>query len=102
MTNQNLAKFVHETLSIFRKIGGQEHYPPFDSLKEENKKLYFDVIDAIKSGLINSPEGVHDFWSDYAKNNIPNHPCIVDYEMLSEYEKDKDRLSLALVKSLVR
>lgn len=103
MKDLEIAKKVHDELSNFRAtVGGQDPYPEFSKITEHNKNLYLGAINAIRNKEIKTAEDVHDFWVKYAENHLPNHSCIVPFEELSDYEKEKDEIALDLIRNYLK
>ena len=96
MTDLQIAQFVHETLSNFRVINGQTPYPKFEDIPQENLDLYLGAVEGVRTGEIWTYEGIHKYWEEYAKIHSPEHPSIIPYMNLSDYEKQKDMICFEL------
>lgn len=101
--NQNtIAKHLHNILSGFRISNGQTPYPSFDNITSQNFELYLWAIDLVEQNPNITPIEIHNLWMEYAKNNIPDHPCIVPFEELTKEEKIKDDLTISVIKLMLK
>ena len=91
VTKYNLARYLHNGISLIRQNNGQSKLPAFAKEPKFIKDLYYEVIEKTLSGAVKDPGDIHDIWSKHQKQNNTKHGLAeIQYEDLSDCEKIKD------------
>jgi hypothetical protein len=100
---EQTAKSLYYMLSAFRESIGEPKYEgDWESKTFEYKELILGGISlVIRKGDI-TPSEIHDYWANWSRQFNPDHPSIIPFSELSETEKKKDSLFIALAKTLTQ
>lgn len=107
-----IAEICHEVNRLYCKHGGDTSQRPWNCAPQWQRDSAVNGVLAIVEGRITKPRDSHENWLAEKKANgwkygpIKNestkeHPCMVEFEKLSEYQQTKDRIFFNIVKSLI-
>ncbi len=100
---EQAAKSLYYMLSAFRESIGESGYEgDWESKPFEYKELILGGIKLVQSRSDITPSEIHDYWANWSRQFNPNHPSIIPFSELSETEKKKDSLFIALAKTLTQ
>jgi hypothetical protein len=110
MQTENIARVCHEVNKVFCESQGDYSQKSWDDLDPSDRE---SAIKGVEFAVENAPDAarLHEAWRKgkmeagwvYGTFKDPEkkiHPALVPYEQLPEFEKTKDKLFLAIVKSL--
>lgn len=101
MEKLQIAKILHEMMSIFKTGIHEEPYPLWHELDTNTIDLYLGAIELVQSYKYHncSPARIHRYWQEWAKTHRVNHPSLLlDYKDLSKTEKQKDMFVVSLIR----
>ena len=111
-TQQLAAKVNHEVNVALANFYGDDPKTPWDKLTEDEKHHCFVSVKAISDNPKITPSEIHEIWMkdrledgrrygpvlDHVKKTSP---CITNYIELSDKDKMKDHLFIAIVKAFL-
>ena len=110
MTNDQVARIVHEANRAYCQTIGDNSQVPWDEAPEWQRESASDGVDGIRSGRIGTPEQSHESWlaeksrtgwiyGPVKDADAKTHPCIVPYAELPDAHQTKDAIFFAIVKA---
>lgn len=111
-TTYEIAKVCHETNRAYCQVIGDYSQPTWDDAPEWQKQSVIAGVEHVLKNPGAAPEDSHNSWLKQkkeegwtygpAKDSVQKlHPCFVPYWELPEEQKVKDRLFLAVARSLL-
>jgi hypothetical protein len=110
MKAENIAKVCHEVNKVFCESLGDYSQKSWDDLNSFDRE---SAVKGVQFAIENAPDAgrLHDAWikrkteagwvhGTFKDPEKKTHPSLVPFNQLPEYEKTKDKLFLAVVKSL--
>lgn len=98
---EEAAKAIHYTISGYIQSIGEPPYCLWDEVSADIKQMLLNAVCLIQTKPNITPEEIHDYWCDFARQYMPHHPSLVPFEDLSRTEKIKDRLVIDTVKAVL-
>lgn len=109
-TNEEIARVIHEANSALQAIQGDPAPSlPWDCETDELRQGVIDGVAYARGGV--TTEAVHEEWARDKREHgwtwgpvkdpaAKTHPCLVPYDELPDYQRDKNRVFVALVRAL--
>jgi hypothetical protein len=109
-TDEEIARVIHESNSALQKIQGDPvPSQPWDSETQELRDGVIANVAYCRGGCTTA--ALHDRWLEDKKahgwrygpekdSEQKTHPCLVPYDKLPDYQRDKNRLFVAIVRAL--
>jgi len=109
MDKFKIAVDVHNAISKFCKLHGDNSVPEWNLATDEMKDITINGVEDIINGVVKSPEDSHNKWMEhkikdgwkygkYKNVDKKEHPSLIPYEQLSTYEKQKDKIFFDIVR----
>lgn len=109
-TVEEIAQVVHEANRVLQKVNHEKFVSsPWDEAPRWQRD---SCIDGVQRAILgDTPKELHESWVHYKKRDgwrygaikdewAKTHPCMVPYEELPEYQKQKDLMFIAIVEAL--
>jgi hypothetical protein len=109
--NEFMAKVAFNTMQVVRKYNNETDIETWDLLNEKRKIQVMKTVEAVLKNPEITACDMHDEWEKaklddgwtYApvtdrKNK--KHACLVDFELLNDYQKMKDDIFIEIVKNI--
>lgn len=108
-----MAKIAFNTMQVIRKYNKENEIETWDCLNEERKVQVIKTVEAVIKNPDITAYDMHDEWK---KAKIENgwsyapvtdrknkkHNCLVDFELLNDYQKMKDDIFIQIVKNILK
>lgn len=112
MKSEQIAKIIYETDKLYNETLGDFSQLPWQVANKLTKEHIIRFVNNVKADTQITPRQLHAIWCDYKKsqgwvyggvedNRRKTHPHLTDYDKLSLEKKTKDKLWLAIAKSLL-
>lgn len=106
-----IAKVCHEANRAFRSVMGQSEGPDWGQCSDEQRHTTMAGVEYLLSTPIASPADLHHNWVEdmtakgWTHGSVKDvdkktHPCLLPYHELPPYERYKDKMFAAIVRSL--
>ena len=109
-TDEEIARVIHVANAELQRIQGDPvPSQPWDSESQELRDGVIANVEYCRGGCTTA--AIHDRWLEdkrrngwvYGEEKDPGrktHPCIVPYDQLPDYQRDKNRLFVAIVRAM--
>lgn len=112
MTDEQIARVLHEVLRAHNAAHGDHSLPPWESAHDWQHAASLNAVAFHRANPDASPAATHDAWvadkeaSGWVYGPVKDsekrtHPMMVPYEDLPAHEQAKDHIAAALVRALV-
>lgn len=77
---EEAAKAIHYTISGYKQSIGEPPYCLWNEVSAEIKQMLLNAVCLIQTKLDITPEEIHDYWCDFARQYMPYHPSLVPFK----------------------
>ena len=110
-TTEEIAEFIHETLSVWLRVRGGEPHPSWADTPDWMRTSTIESVEHVLQNPDAGPGMQHIQWMAQKKRDgwtygevkdadAKTHPMLVPFEDLPDDERAKDALMIAIVKAL--
>lgn len=111
MNIEGIAHICHEANRALCLENNDQSQPSWEYAPEWQKRSAIDHVTAIQEGRVTTPQQLHENWFDMkqaegwkygAEKNAATleHPCMLAFDELPEFQQAKDKLFFAIVQAL--
>ena len=109
-TDEEIARVIHSANAELQRIQGDPvPSQPWDSESDELRQGVIASVEYCRGGCTTA--ALHERWAGDKRRNgwtpgpekdseRKTHPCLVPYDKLPDYQRDKNRLFVAIVRAL--
>lgn len=109
LSPEQIAQITHAANAALAQSTEDENKLPWNCESEQFRNGVIDVIEEVAANPNITPEDMHNKWylskledgwsyGESVSEEEKTHPCMVDYDELSDVDRFKDKLFLAIVR----